>query len=678
MLVSLLYLGNIFSKEIILDNNVDDYVIGKSLLYLEDKDHTLTFDEISSKEFQGKFIKSEVNKPNFGYSSSCYWLKFSVKNTAPHINDWLITMDYAVLDYIDLYYQDQNKEWKVKKGGDRILSEQREYEQRYNIMSLDFYDSEPQTYYIRVETEGSYQLGIELIRQKKLFQKDIKSELSYGIYFGVLLIMVLYNFFLYFTVKDVNYLYYVLVIIANLMFFSSISGHSALYVWGSMTDWAGIYAVPFSMGFLALTTCLFAKKFLQIKKYSKVLLHLINGIALVAAFTMIGTFFISYSTASRLGAAVDGVTAIVVFIAGIVSLLKGNVSARYYVLAWSFYLIGAITLVLKTFGVFPPNFFTVHAVQIGSIMETMLLSFALGDKFNLLRKQKYDAQKQLLEVERNAKATLEMKVEERTAELKERNIEIQKKNTKIMDSIRYAKRIQEALLPEKQFFESLFPNSFVYYKPKDIVSGDFYWCEQIDEKIMFAVVDCTGHGVPGAFMSIVGYNGLNKAVKDCKGNITAGEILKNLNNNVLSTLSNQEQKYQIKDGMDMSLCVIDLKTKTLEFSGARNPLYLVRDEEMTQIKADKKSIGETEDYPFITHHVTLKENDVVYLFTDGYADQFGGDKKRKLNYPKFRELLTNASTMKIDSQKETLDSFLEGWQRDEGQVDDICVIGVSF
>lgn len=281
---------------------------------------------------------------------------------------------------------------------------------------------------------------------------------------------------------------------------------------------------------------------------------------------------------------------------------------------------------------------------------------------------------------------LEQKVIERTAEVVKQKEEIEKQNekiselyTEVTDSIRYAKRLQEAILPPDDLVKRILPNSFVLYKPKDIVSGDFYWIEEKNEKVYFASVDCTGHGVPGAFMSIVGYNALNNALGKCD---TPAEILDSLNKEISQTLHrNSTTGTTTKDGMDLSLCCFNPKTLELEYSGAYNPLYIIRNNDIEQIKADKFPIGsyfDGEPQYYTNHVIQLQKNDYVYIFSDGYADQFGGPKGKKFMYKQFRDFLLDLVGKKMDIQHHFLNNNIEHWKGALEQVDDILVIGLHI
>ncbi len=268
---------------------------------------------------------------------------------------------------------------------------------------------------------------------------------------------------------------------------------------------------------------------------------------------------------------------------------------------------------------------------------------------------------------------LEEKVVIRTAEVVQKSKELEEKNKDITDSIKYAKRIQNAILPP----ENSFAETFILFKPKDIVSGDFYWLAMTETKQVIAAVDCTGHGVPGAFMSIIGHNSLNKIVKEY-GFLRPADILDQLNDEVASTLQQQTEEDEVKDGMDIALVVFDFTTKELEFAGAYNPLYMLRDGALQEIKGDRFSIGRTSTkvgQKFTNHKLKLKSGDTTYIFSDGYADQFGGGEGKKLKARAVKNMLKEIQHLSMKEQKEFLDKIIKEWKGDHPQVDDILFIG---
>ncbi|MDO9001761.1 MAG: SpoIIE family protein phosphatase [Bacteroidota bacterium] len=282
--------------------------------------------------------------------------------------------------------------------------------------------------------------------------------------------------------------------------------------------------------------------------------------------------------------------------------------------------------------------------------------------------------------------SLERKVNERTEEVVRQKSEIENKNEELQilykqvtDSIHYAKRIQEAILPPQSLINRVLPNSFVLFKPKDIVSGDFYWIEKKNNTTYFAAVDCTGHGVPGAFMSLVGHNILKDILNNTEV-IKPSEILDKLRDGVINTLHINSSGTQSKDGMDITLCCINFDTLELQYAAAYNPLYIVRGGELIIHPANKFPIGafvgEKQNFDNIT--LQLKKNDQIYIYSDGYADQFGGPRGKKFMVGNFRKLLTKIADKPIHEQLNFLESTLTNWQGELEQVDDVLIIGLKI
>ncbi len=287
-------------------------------------------------------------------------------------------------------------------------------------------------------------------------------------------------------------------------------------------------------------------------------------------------------------------------------------------------------------------------------------------------------QKNVIEEQKN-------KVEEQNVLIQHQKHEVEEKNKEITDSINYAKRIQEAILPSRYSLVENLKNGFVLYKPKDIVAGDFYWLEKVGNKIYFAAADCTGHGVPGAMVSVVCSNALSKALLE-EGITEPGKILDRTRELVIEKFSKSGS--DVKDGMDISLCVLNMENDSdnLQWSGANNPLWIIRKDavELEELKADKQPIGKYgEPKPFTTHRINLKAGDSFYIFTDGYADQFGGVVEgsgagKKFKAATFKKLLLSIQDKSMDEQKELINSTFENWRGELEQVDDVCVIGVRF
>jgi len=265
--------------------------------------------------------------------------------------------------------------------------------------------------------------------------------------------------------------------------------------------------------------------------------------------------------------------------------------------------------------------------------------------------------------------------------------EIEIQHQEIKSSISYAKRIQTAILPSNDLIQKYLPNSFIIYKPKDIVAGDFYWMHVLPQPngwevegdtILFSAADCTGHGVPGAMVSVVCNNALNQSVKEF-GITQPNLILDKTRELIIDAFAESEE--DVKDGMDLSLCALNLKTNILTYAGANNPLWIIRKnaKEIEEIKGCKQPIGSFEmSNPFMSHSVQLSKGDTIYIFTDGFVDQFGGPRGKKLKSKAFRKLLLSIQELSIDKQKNVIVETFENWKGNLEQVDDVCIIGVEI
>ena len=250
------------------------------------------------------------------------------------------------------------------------------------------------------------------------------------------------------------------------------------------------------------------------------------------------------------------------------------------------------------------------------------------------------------------------------------------KNKEITDSITYAKRIQTAILPPETIIKKHLKDFFIIYLPKDVVAGDFYWLEHVNDIVLFAAADCTGHGVPGAMVSVVCNNALNRSVRE-EGLTDPGKILDRTREIIVHEFGKSNE--DVKDGMDISLCALNTKTLELKWAGANNPLWFIRNGELSEIKPDKQPIGQYfNSSAFTTHTVKLQVNDVLYVTTDGYQDQFGGEKGKKFKASNLKQMLLRHYSKSLNEQKKIiLDSFVK-WKGKNEQVDDVCILGVKI
>lgn len=276
-------------------------------------------------------------------------------------------------------------------------------------------------------------------------------------------------------------------------------------------------------------------------------------------------------------------------------------------------------------------------------------------------------------------------IEQQKSEIERQHILVTQQQKKITDSIQYARRIQQAVLPPEDIFSETFNDYFILYRPKDIVSGDFYWVSKKEQLLIMAAADCTGHGVPGAFMSMLGVAYLNEIVNKIAINkhinsMNADDILNQLREMVISSLHQTGNSNESKDGMDIALTIIDFEHKRLQYSGANNPLLLIRNNEIIEVKADKMPVSyhQKRNIPFTKHEMDLQDDDLIYIFSDGYVDQFGGDQGQKFMLSRFRDLLLKISSQPMADQGLILDKTIDDWRGNRSQLDDVLVIGAKF
>jgi two-component system, sensor histidine kinase LadS len=655
-----------------------EYMINqKYFKILEDKTRKLTFKEILLAD--SSFINCPPNLSHTENFNSAYWLKIYFKNESAAHNKYIIESFDPHINYLELYLQNNQGDFILHKAGNYEPYNNREYHHKNFVYDIDLPGDTSLTkvIYIRMVADRSLFLYTRIASNEFFLHYALNEYYLLGMYYGMILIMALYNFLMFLSVREKSYIFYVLYVLTGGMMSLLEDGTGFQYLWPEHPDlnrWIYIFT-PFL--FLVFFT-FYGKTFLEIKRQAPKLNKIID-ISLILYFSyLVIDVYISGKPAVF---AIFMIPFMIMYFAAIMVFRKGYRPARYFILGYSFVIISFILYLLRTKGLLGPgDAFSVYAFNYGLIFEIVIFSLALSDRVRIIRKEREEAQKKMIDqLQENEKLKdkvnkeLESKVQERTRELN-------KKNKDITDSITYAKRIQEAILPDQTLLNKTLNDHFILYLPKAIVSGDFYWIHEKNNKIIFAVVDCTGHGVPGAFMSIMGHNFLNQVVKEM--DITEpGKILDEVNKKVSETLSNGHDYIEGEYGMDIALCVLDKKKMEMQYAGAYNPLCLIRNGSMTEIKGNRFSIGsfiEENSKQFSNHSISLRSGDIIYLFTDGFADQFGGENRRKFMVDKFNQLLIKINSLDMGSQKEKLQEAFKEWKGKNEQLDDILVMGIKI
>ncbi|HEU4717610.1 MAG TPA: 7TM diverse intracellular signaling domain-containing protein [Bacteroidia bacterium] len=630
----------------------------------------------------GKFYKPLQPNPNFGITSSAIWARFTLKKTGKARQ--LFSYGNCGSDSVILYETGGPTTGKQIMSG-RDSYRKREFGVNLALFSLAIPADSTRTFYLRVKDVPPVMMVLEAGTEESYFTYASLYNLLNGVFYGIILLMIIYNLFLFFTNRDPVYIYYVVYTLANGLFIAFVNGYLIYFPhWLNSLFFRLHTLAPDLLGLFAM---LFTVHFLDIRKnaprFYKPYLSLGTLVALALVLDIAGRPHDGLKLVQLAGVAFS----IASMVVAVIVYRRGYKPARYYILGFGAYLCGLTIFILLDAGVVPYSVFARHAAQVGAAIEAVLLSFAIGDKINRFKKEKEKAQQEALvaaqeneRIVREQNVMLERKVEERTAEIRMQKAIIEEKNKDILDSIHYAKRIQRALLASDTLLQNRLPEYFVLYRPKDIVSGDFYWADETPEgKFLLLTGDCTGHGVPGAFMSLLNISITHELTFGHR--IFRPDLLLNAQRDAIIMSLNPEGSGEIsKDGMDCVLCSYDFGKMQMEFACANNPLWILRNGEMMEFKADKQPIGmhEGPKKEFTLHSVQLQKGDTVYTFTDGFADQFGGPRGKKFKYSQLKELLLSIGGKTMEEQKNILEKTFSDWKGDLEQVDDVLVIGVRI
>jgi serine phosphatase RsbU (regulator of sigma subunit) len=654
-----------------LTSREEKYHINEFVFHLRDETAKLSFEDITLPEFSERFIKSASNRLNFGFDQSAFWFMFQVQNLEPEINDWQLEIEDEHIDSIEFYFMNPENKWEKKRYGEMYPFSQREWDSRTFIIPLELNDSIIKKYYIRLRTQGTLHFDLNIYREKECLRKVIRTDTYYGIFFGIIFLLIIYNIFIFFSLRDLSYFYYILLILSSLVFLSLESGHMFQYILPDSMR-LNIRLLPPSIPFCEFFFLLFTISFLNVKKYSLLVYKSLISFMVLAVILVFLLFIINYHHGIQIAAYSSQIYIFLTLISGIVCYVRGNRGARMFVLGFTMYFIGALAISFLAIGIVRDNFVTMHGMELGSMFNGLLLSLALIDNYRISKMEKEKAQEEIIQIREKAAEILEKKVIERTLQ-----IELQKQE--ITDSIHYASRIQNALLPPEEDIKNLLPSYFILNKPRDIVSGDYYWVAGKDNKVITTVADCTGHGVPGAFMSILGIALLNEIVSKTE-TLIASEILNQMSEKLIKSLRQSLEDDKTRNGIEMALCIIDFEMKKLQYAGAFRPLYLIRNKVLSEIKGDFMPIGiyEGEKNPFRNKEIHLQSDDIIYMCSDGYADQIGGPNRKTFRSRQFKELLTAIHQKPLNEQKIILETNYNDWKGDVEQIDDILVMGIKF
>lgn len=691
-------------SQIVLTEDVLNTTQANKAYVLEDPNYEYDLNSIIKTD---TFDFEKIDKPLeiIDFTTSRWFIRFEVKNTGIERNIMFETAR-PITDRVDLFEVKKGKIVQTWKSGDGRKFEQKNYEHRKNIFPIKFDPDETKYFYMILESDGEViNLPFIFWEQEEFHTTDYKNQLFHGFYFGVLALVVFIFFFFYILLKDISFLYYILYVTFQFLLQFSLEGFTYQYLFPNSLYLAS-NAVLLSAAGTVIFVILYATSFLKIKerseKWNKYFNSILVGLGIIVIMSLIPgkLHAISYPIINLLS--LIGTVSILIAIYQMRK--KGYSVNNAFSLGFLILIAGAVVFILGNLGVLGDARVSELALKLGSGLEILALSISMAGKYKELQEEKEKAQEKAL-------INLESIVEERTKKVNEQREKIEEQHQDMLSSIKYAQRIQGAILPTDERVKEILPDSFVFYEPRDIVSGDFYFVERVttadgEGVDLFAAVDCTGHGVPGAFMSFLGNNYLNQSTKIESIN-TPGEALDFLNEGIFKSLKIKESNKKgvpIRDGMDLTLCGLNRKKNQLYFAGAKNSIFIITDKEnirkwdltqdfiktleleddapnkvLIEVKGDRHPIGlygKFSSLTFTSHVLPIQEGDVIYSFSDGYVDQFGGPRNKKYGTKKFKKLLLSICHLSMEQQKTKVVSEFSNWKKDNDNLDDILVLGV--
>ncbi|HAS39792.1 MAG TPA: hypothetical protein DCS93_04905 [Microscillaceae bacterium] len=711
--LSLLTYGQQIPKEgivIVGNGSTEMKKLNSNLLIFESDSADLLFSQISSSFFASKYkpFNTFIKKQPSLKKKSTYWAKITFKNLSKR-SHWILYVGQG--SHIELFSPDKFGAYQKKVNGSFVKGSKRDIKSavigstyKFNL----FLSSERETV-VFIKLKGSFyspRFSLELVAPNEFYAKNSEQKIVQSIFQGGLWIIIFYNLILFILVKDRTYLFYVLYTLSYSIYY--IMYYDIYNEIPEVQIFASIISSQVSMLFYFQFMRSFVNAKQIIRKWDKVIRFW------VLAKSTIVFLFILYKIIDFNTELLDSFVVLNFYVDGslflitiVLLVLSKDTLARYVVIGSFFLMIGSVLSTISFSKILEVNFNENYFSQAGIFLELVLFSVGLGYRERKNEQEKRLAQEENARILKEQNVTLERKVKERTLEITEKNEELMMQKEEILtqrdalqergeelqfaynqitDSVRYAQTIQTAILPFEKKIKRVFDDYFIIFYPKDIVSGDFYWFNTIEDsssvKAVVSAIDCTGHGVPGAFMSMIGNTLLNETINE-KRIFDPAEVLTRLHHKIRQDLRQAETNNS--DGMDMALCVVEQmpdQQYKLTFSGAKRPLYYIHEGELEQLKADRFSIGgevyeDERERVFTNKEIMLDKGDMFYLLTDGFGDTPGMDRKR-FGSRNIKKMITDAKDLSMPAQKEAFEAALANHMGDQEARDDVTFLGFKL
>jgi serine phosphatase RsbU (regulator of sigma subunit) len=684
------------------------------------------------------------------FSFPCVWLKITTENRLAASRTYLLNLpEIKGKDSLNCFFKMSSGEIIERKSGILLPIQERDFVYKnWRAVKITLNRDEQQSFYLRWKADDS--VGAPLLQayaQETIVRYDrFERMVLFGFLFTMLIISAFF-LLLFAVMQGRQYLYFALYIGSLAIFLFITDGYLDEFFWKENNFFLKFLEKfqPYIMSWISIFFLLFGIAHLELRRKLK---FWYGSVIVVLCLTAIRILLVLMEVLFNFNypAIIESIFKVVwIFTVGIIPLfilvapaiirIRNGVRPAWYFLTANLVLIPLIYItlysslfsntVIRVYESVFSRLFISSGMHIAAVLQVMIFSFGIAQKMRLDEKERKRIQEQIIDqlkvnekLKDQVNRELEQKVRERTREISEQKEEIESQRDEIeaqrdmvaaqrdlvsvqkkeiTDSIDYAQRIQQAVLPGKEYLDQIMHEYFVFFKPKDVVSGDFYWVKEVNESLIVVAADCTGHGVPGAFMSMLGITLLDEHFGD--GRLEdPGDTLDSLRFKVKEMLVQKGQAEEQKDGMDMAIAIINRKKKELQFAGANLPLYLIRNSSreaesetklepnmsghdclLYEMKGDRQPIGvHWEETKFSSHRIKLMDHDTLYLFTDGFVDQFGGEQRKKYKSQRFKELLLSFQKASLSEQKQALKNAFESWRKGIEQIDDVCILGVRI
>ncbi len=627
--------------------------------YYEDKTGSLSINDILAGDRKILFRPSPGKTPNFGYTTSVYWLKFTIRNSGEDNRDCYLTIPYSLIDDIRLYLPQGSNDYVEKKSGRLYPRESQDYNNRHFNFRVNLPPKAREVCYLRVMSKDSLPVPLELWSHSSFIREDRSDQFLMGCYYGIILIIILYNLFIMLTIRDINYLYYLLCLISmHLLFQMGINGLSR-QLFGTDSIWWSRESIAFFFSLGCLFLIKFSQNFLNTRKTNP-RLHLVLTIVMGwAGLEALISLFLDYHWAIQSAVLMGQFCGATVWFSGFISLIKGNRAARFFLLAWTSLIFSGILYSLKVWGLIPSNIVTEYAWQVGSVIQAVLLGIALGDNINILRRDMFNAQTAALEKEKAAREaqerfseTLEKLVEERTNDLNVALQELRNRERRIQNELDLASDIQQGILPPTPLsFNGI--NIVAHYNSFEKIGGDFYDIFPMKGgHLCVLLADASGHGIPAAFVTALAKISFSEATQQY---LFPRDILKQANEQLIKVVKTQEY-------LTVFLVVISPSYEVFYSNASHQRAFVLRKRsgDVEEWDTDGLFVGAVleANERYEDKQDFLDFGDRVILYTDGLIEARSSSGE-EFGLSRLKDLLRETGGLPIEQARE---SIVEGWR----------------